>query len=447
MSTQKLSRRDFLRLSAGGASVAFLAACQAVPAASPGAGGSQAPGEQAVEVLYWGHNHEPRVALDAEYIALFMEENPNITVVQETPGEFNTMLPTALAAGTAADLFAHTTSGGYLSEYQRQDAIVPVNFEAFGMDEASFMDMYIEPESTMAGAIFEGELYGIPNEVSIYSLHINNQLFEEGGLDPATDYPKTWSEFTRVAEQLTKREDGQLVQRGALLGWKTPGITSNIFGGQLRQIGGAEVTEDYTQAAINSPEAVRVMEFWKYFNDNGLDGPQYPQDQSQMLLGNVAMWMNTGSWRRSGLLDSGIEYTVYPLPRWEDATSDSGCYIYAYFHMVNARSNPTVQEAAWKLAWELDSHPGEYLDRTGLLQTQKRVVESDPFQNTPFLNVFLEEMTVSHYAPSPPGWGQIVDSLDRMRDRMVEGTAIEATLATAEEEINEILERAWRTAG
>ncbi|MBX3010254.1 MAG: extracellular solute-binding protein [Caldilineaceae bacterium] len=444
MSDHKLTRRNFLRLSAATGAVAALAACQAVPAAPAQEGGSAAaPSAEGVQVLYWAHTFEERVALDKEYIEKFVEENPGITVVQETPGEFNTMLPTALAAGTAGDLFAHTSL--YLSEYFRQGAVIPVQFEAFGTDKAAFLDTYIEPQNTLAGATYEGELYGIPNEVSIYTLHINNTLFAEAGLDPAVDYPKTWQEFTSVAEQLTKRDSsGQLVQRGAMLGWKTAGVCTNIFGGQLHQLGGSPVSADYTQGTIDSPEATQVLEFWKYFADNGLDGPQYVQDQAQMLQGDVAMWMNTGSWRRAGLLDAGIDYTAYPAPRFDNAVNDSGFHVYAYFHMVNSQSKPDVQLAAWKLAAYLASFPGEYLAQTGLLQTKKEVVESTAFKETPFLDVFLDEMTKSVYAPTPPGWRQIVDVLDRMRDGIVEGVSIAEAQSVANEEINTVLDEAWK---
>jgi multiple sugar transport system substrate-binding protein len=443
MSDAKLTRRDFLRLSAGSVAVTALAACQPTPpGGAPAAAGGAAPAGQALEVLYWGHAFEERVALDKVYIEQFMEENPNITVVQETPGDFNTMLPTALAAGTAGDLFAH--SSRYIAEYWRQGAIIPVQFEAFDLDQNSFLDLYIEPGNTLAGAFFDGSYYGIPNEVSIYTLHINNTLFEEGGLDPATDYPKTWTEFQEIAQKLTKRDSsGQLVQRGAMLGWKTAGVCSNIFGGMLHQLGASEVTPDYRQAAINSPEAEKVLEWWNWFNENGVDGPQYPQDQSLMLQGDIAMWMNTGSWRRPGLIDAGIDYTAYPAPRWENGVNDSGFYTYAYFHMVNSRAEPDVQAAAWQLAWFLDSHPSDYLEKTGLLQTKKEVLESAAYTDTPFLNVFLEELTKSVYAPKPPAWSEIVDILDRMRDSVVEGTPIPEALVKASDETDAALTAAW----
>ena len=48
--------------------------------------------------------------------------------------------------------------------------------------------------------------------------------------------------------------------------------------------------------------------------------------------------------------DAKIDYTVKPAPRFADARIDNGFDAYAYYMMVNARSAPAVQKAAWKLA-------------------------------------------------------------------------------------------------
>jgi ABC-type glycerol-3-phosphate transport system substrate-binding protein len=85
------------------------------------------------------------------------------------------------------------------------------------------------------------------------------------------------------------------------------------------------------------------------------------------------------------------------------------------------------------------------LEKTGLLQPQKTIVESTTYQETPFLNVFLDELVKSPYAPTPPGWTQIVAVLDRMRDQVVEGTAVPEALTAASDEIDGILEEAWKS--
>jgi multiple sugar transport system substrate-binding protein len=375
-----------------------------------------------------------------------MEENPHITVVQEVPGDYNNMLATALAAGTAGDLFEQ--SNRFAGQFFLEDAIVPVDYTAFGHDEATFLDLYMEPANTLQGGYFEGELYGIPCELSIYSLHINHGLFQEAGLDPETDWPRTWEEFAAVSEKLVKRDAaGRLVQRGGDFPWQSAGVSQNVFGGQLRQLGGAEVTEDYLSPAINSTEGAKVCQLWKDWVDEGLGGPGYQTARAGFNAGAVAMCPSFGSWARPGILEGGIEYSVRPTPRWEDATVDMGCYTYAYFHMVNARSSDAVKRAAWQLAWYLDSHPVRYLESTGLLQPKNEILGSAVYQNSPFLDVFLDEMLKGRYAPSPPGLMEILDVLVRMRERLAEGMEPPETLEIAEGEIQDILDEAWAALG
>jgi len=442
VTTTNLSRRDFLRISAGGATVAVLAACQ--PAAPQG--GEAAPAQAPREVAYWAHGFEPRVELDKVYIAQFTEENPDITVEYENPGEYSNQWIAAIAAGAGPDLWADWNA--YVGTVFAQGAIAPVEFSAFGMDEAEFMDLYIEPQNTLQGAMFEGSLYGIPNELSIYCTHTNNALWEAANLDPAAGFPPTWEALVPVAETLTQRdEDGRLVQRGFDFRWDSANIMFLCWGAMVRQLGGSEFSEDLRTCTIDSPEAAAALQYWVDIVESGRGGPQYQMERDAFTSGTIAMCSSYGSWARPGILEAGIEYTVHPTPRWENAVNNNGFDMYAYFHMVNSASEPETQLAAWQLAWALDSHPVEYLDQTGLLQPQKVVEESQVFQETPNLQIFLDEMTVSMYSPSIPGFLEVADALARTRDRAaIEGMPIEQSLAQGKEEINKILDEAWNAA-
>jgi multiple sugar transport system substrate-binding protein len=108
--------------------------------------------------------------------------------------------------------------------------------------------------------------------------------------------------------------------------------------------------------------------------------------------------------------------------------------------MVNARSDPDVQAAAWKLAYFLDSHPVDYLVNTGLLQARKDLVESQEYKDTPYIDVYLEQMTTSMYSPRIPRFIEVADVLARARDRsVVEGMAVRESLDIAQGEIDAIL--------
>jgi multiple sugar transport system substrate-binding protein len=415
------------------------AATPAAPAQedAPAAAQENAPAApaQKVTVVYWAHDFMPRVELDKKYIAEFMEQNPDIEVDYEViPADFDAKLRTALAAGTGPDLFAQWN--GDIGTFYAEDAIVPVDFEGLGTSQKEFMDLYVAPENTLQGAMFEGKLYGIPNELSIYGCYANKKLFQEAGLDADKDFPATWEDMVTVAEKLTKRDaDGKLIQRGFDFSWGGSVWMFLEWGAMVRQLGGSELE-------LETPEAEQAMQYWvDWVNKHKLGGPAYWGAQlDDFLAEKVAIECDLGSWARPQIEEAKIEYVVKPVPIWADAKNKNHFDIYAYFHMVNARSAPEVQRAAWKLAAFLDSHPVEYLVSTGLLQARKEVVESPEYKDTPYLDVFLQEMTVSMYSPRIPRFVEVADALARARDRsVVEGMEVKESLVMAQKEIDEIL--------
>ena len=68
-----------------------------------------AQAQDQVSVTLWMHNHAPRVAIDEELIAEFMEENPDIIVDYQVVDDFFTTLQTALASGAGPDVFNQFT--------------------------------------------------------------------------------------------------------------------------------------------------------------------------------------------------------------------------------------------------------------------------------------------------------------------------------------------------
>jgi multiple sugar transport system substrate-binding protein len=415
-----------------------LTACVAPGAAPSGAADAPAAGEK-ITVVYWAHNFEPRVELDKKYIAEFMEQNPNIVVEYEViPADFDAKLRTALASGQGPDLFAQWN--GDTGTFFAEGAIAPVSAESLGLaSQQELMDQYVAPENTLQGAIFDGQLYGIPNEVSIYACYVNKTLFAEAGLDPDADFPATWEQMKEVAEKLTKRDaDGKLVQQGFDFDWGASIWMYLQWGAMVRQLGGSELQPD-------SDEAEKAMQYWvDWATTWELGGPAYWTGQGEdFLAGKVAIKCGLGSWAKPSVEEAGIDYTVKPVPIWENAVSKNHFDIYAYFHMVNSHSAPEVQEAAWKLAYYLDSHPIDYMVNTGLLQPKLELQESAEFQEIPYMDLFLDEMAVSMYSPRVPRFVEVADVLARARDRsVVDGMPVRESLVTAQEEIDAIMAEA-----
>ncbi len=409
-----------------------------------------ASAQEPVTVKLWMHVHPPRVPLDEELLAQFQEENPDIVVEYTTvpDQEWDTALATALAGGGGPDLFNQATFA--IGDFYNQGILAPIDPEAAGYeDQQAIFDAYAFGESLLAGAVFEDTLYGLPTELSTYACYANDDLWEAAGLDPETDFPATWEALRDVAEQLTVRdESGAIVQRGFDFIWSNSIFMLLIFNPMVEQLGGNMIDEVNLTAHIDTPEVRQVLSYWNdWVNTWQLGGPQYTFTRDAFLAGDLAISCDFGNWGVPQMEDAGINYSIHPQPRWEEAVNNNAMATYAYFFMVNAGSPPEVQEAAWRLAGYLTSFPQEYLDVAGLFQPKLDFVESEAFQENEIMPIFLEEMSVSTYHPRIPAFFEVTDSLMRMRDRVVVGGEdMDTVLAETEQEVNDILARAREAA-
>ena len=405
---------------------------------------SSVSAQDPVVVKLWMHNHPPRVPLDEAQIAKFEAENPGIkvefTVVPDQ--EWDTTLGTALASGSGPDLFNQATFA--IGQFYSQGILAPLNPTAAGYaDQAAVYDAYEAGDALLAGATFGDTLYGVPTELSAYACYTNDALWKAAGLDPATDFPTTWEELKDVAEKLTIRdESGALTQRGFDFKWDASIFMLLIFNPMVQQLGGQMIDEVNYTANINTPEVKQVLSYWNdWANTWKLGGAQYTSSRAAFLAGELATDCDGGNWFAPQAEEAGIEYSIHPIPNWQNAVNDNGFANYAYFFMVNSGSSPEVQEAAWKLAGYLTDNPSEYLDVAGLFQAKKDFVASEAFQSNTIMPVFLQELAASTYHPRINGFFEVSDALMRMRDRVVVGGEdIDTVLAEAQDEVTAILE-------
>jgi multiple sugar transport system substrate-binding protein len=401
-----------------------------------------------VTVTVWMHNHAPRVAIDEELIAQFMEDNPDIIVdYQVIESDFFTQLQTALASGAGPDVFNQFTL--FNAQYYAQGMLAPVDPVAMGYE--TIEDVYARygegdvGKTVLAGDTFNGILYGLPTELSNYACYTNDDLWAEAGLDPATDFPATWEGLIDVAKQLTIRDDsGALVQRGFDFNWSANIYMMLHFDPMVQQLGPSMIDEETYTAHINTPEVARVMQYWSdLVNVYELGGPQYTTSRDAFNAGELATECTFGNWGVPGMQEAGINFSIHNIPRFEDAVNDIGFATYAYYLQVNANSPREVQEAGWKLIAYLTSHPDRYLNEAALFQPIAEYTQSEEFANNEIMPVFLDELYRGAYHPRFAGFSEVGDALGRARDRVVlGGEDIETVLQETEDEVNAILDRA-----
>ena len=160
--------------------------------------------DEAVTITAWGHNHGPRVTLDEEMVAAFMEAHPNITVEYEAlPSDYYATLNTALASGAGPDLFNQFTP--FSAQYFLQGILAPVDPAGWGLESIDDVKALYGSgdlaDGMLAGATYDGTLYGIPTEMSAYACYVNLDSWAEAGLDPAEDFPYTYEAMRDVAEK------------------------------------------------------------------------------------------------------------------------------------------------------------------------------------------------------------------------------------------------------
>src|SRR5262245_6679088 len=403
------------------------------------AGGLGRAEAQQVTLKIWMHEHPPRIAIDKAIIAEFEKAHPNIKIQYDVIGtsEYSTKLLTAFASGSGPDVFNQTSA--LVAQYYTSRIMAPVDYAAMGYaDEKALAAVYT---TGLDGIRFGGRVYGIPTEVSNYACYTNNAMWKEAGLDPNKDFPKTWEEFPAVAEKLTQRDaNGVPRRRGFDFNWPSAGAFWNSFNALLQQRGGSLAGEGAYKATFDTPANRRTVQFLvDWANKYRLGGPQYTDSRTDFLGGKLATDCTFGIWGIPQVRDAKIDFTVRPAPRFADATSDNGMNAYAYYMMVNARSSPAVQKAAWSYARYYTDQAARLFAGAGLFVPRQEVAAKATDADS---QVFLNELKKAKFPPRVVGYSQVSDAIFRGRDRMVQGGEPVATvMPELNKELDAILTR------
>lgn len=393
-----------------------------------------------VTVKFWIHDYPPRLSLDQEIITAFESANPDIHIDYEAIpfAELAPKMLTSFAAGTGPDLFNLLSTG--LGQYVNSKFVAPLDLEALGFKSTA--DARATYGVGLDGAMFGDTAFGIPTEVSNFVCTANNELWKAAGLDPAKDAPKTWEDMVGVAEKLTIRDaNGIPTQRGYDFGWGGAIYLWLTFNPMVTQLGGQLVDETTYTAHIDSPEVAKVMQYWAdWANKEKLGGPQYTASRDAFLAKELATDCTFGIWGIPQFKTSQIDYTMFPVPRWNGAVSDNGFDAYYFFLMVNAGSSSDVQKAAWKFAKFYNSYGTRLFAEAGLFTTAPEVLASDAVKNEPAVAFFLRELETAKISPRIAGFDEIGDMLVAGRDRVLNGEDVNLVLSDLQVQVTAALE-------
>lgn len=214
-----------------------------------------------------------------EFIADYMEENPNI-VIQYEPvagSEYMTKLKTSLSSGTAPDICWVDN----WKELFEKDVFEPLD---------SYIDKYgfdIEgqnPSLVQAGS-FEDKIYGLFGWAGVTGIYYNKELFDAANV-PYPENGWTWEECKDAAVRLTSGSGAQ----------KVYGIDTQLdWNGQYEVMmwgNGARIIDENLnfEGVMNSGQMVEALDWYTSFVREGLS----PQSTSLKAAGGGAEMFKSG---------------------------------------------------------------------------------------------------------------------------------------------------------
>jgi len=350
-----------------------------------------------------------------EVIAGFKAATPGVEVEFIPVGKSRdhmAKLATGFAAGSPPDLFI--VNFRRFGQFASRGVLEPLGRrlgERGRFKEADYYAPAIEAFKT------GGALMCVPLNVSSLVVFYNMQHFKDAGLPPPSP-TWTWTDFQRVAKQLTRDTNGDGKTDIYGFGWERTLIRLAPF---IWQAGG-EVVDDLdkpTQLLLTTPQATEALDFIKSFGTNKL-APSLAEHKSEdyeerFARGGISMAINSRRFVSVLRANPALDFDVAPLPRHPRTGSNTTVLHSDGLCMANVSKN---KEAAYKLLEYVTGAQGSaILARTGrTVPALRSAAQSsdflDPNKKPKTSRVFLESIATMRRTPNIATWNEIESKSD-----------------------------------
>jgi len=378
---EKITRRDFLRLSVTGATGAILAACvPATPVVVEKVVKETVVVEQVVrpaEIVWTSWATDTfgmfRVERQAE---LFRQKYPNIIVhIRNVGAGYRERLLTALAAGAGPDVYRICGEDELpfwaASQCEWLDPWLEKQEDSWFWTDDPVKEVY-------DGHRIKGKLWFMPMALDIQTFNINKTLFKEGGVslppmsykDPAYTKEWTYDKYLEAVKALTKfAADGTPIQFGSNVD-PTHFWLHNII---VSKTGRFWMSKDGSKWLGADPD---VTEAIQWLADVRLEHKAAPTPEQaeggafDYVAGRLALEWRYAGWLSYGKKEVGerFDWDVAPLPHWGDGNpglvhepcvwvmnpnSKDKETTWTFFHWL---TGPEGQRVPVELAWSAPLH-------------------------------------------------------------------------------------------
>lgn len=276
----RLSRRNFLSVTAVAAGGAVLAGCHS--------GGATSKQDSLKFSSYLFSDF--KAALQ-KVLALWEQDHPGITLQTEYAGgnDYWTKVQTEVAAGTPpnvgigenASLVSYAKDGVLLS---LDEAIATAKFD-LGKYVDSAVAQYRWADGDLDSGGKGGKMYGLPSDAQGFIFAYNKKMFDDAGVDYPTD-DWTWDDVVDAAKQIADPAQNKW-------GVGAPAMGTLFRGNFVYSAGGSLSTPDFKKSALDSPETVEAYKWvWDLIHTHKVAPHPTPSQNEQVDLfasGRVAM--------------------------------------------------------------------------------------------------------------------------------------------------------------
>ena len=311
-----------------------------------------------ISMMGWGSPLEQQNVESG--LQVFQEANPNISVEWiHVPDEYDTKLKTAIAGGTAPDVFWATN----LQDFVAIGAVKDITADLAADPILGAADYFLEPQETERATV-NGKWFGIGSCWVAPHLYYNTDLLAAAGVEPPSSDPTqawTWDEFLEAGRLLTIDSEGRhpgeegfdidnVAQWG--VSWPTYFIALSAA---IYSNGGYTYGTDYT-SGWGMPESIEAIQrvadlqlvhqiapVPAAFEQMGMDA------WTALATGNVAIIVD-GSWALQDIAKLDFAFGCGVLP----VLVEPATVMLAHCHVISADTDQP--EAAWTLLQYLSSN-------------------------------------------------------------------------------------------
>jgi multiple sugar transport system substrate-binding protein len=410
-------------------------AALAASAATLAATGALAQEARTIQVAT--HYTEEQAAPLLACFDAYEAEHPGITVEHQVTayGDFLQTILTSRVGGTAPDIY--NVYSVWVPQLASAGALEPPP-EAV----ADFIAQGYEP-ATVEAATVNGQLWGIPTELSVYALLYNKNLLAEAGFDAP---PRTWAELREAAEAITRTNDQGNIDVGGYAYGTSVAEGVHPFYAQMFAAGVPPFAEDGRSTNLTSPEAIQILSDQAALFADGITSNATVVDN--FPAGAVGMQVSA-NWNKLGLQEAFGEafadtVGVAPIP----TDGPGGTMLYSFLWAVDATSD--AKEESWDLLQYLStpregglSCTGEAMAALGSFTGNSSDLAIMTEGADEFDRAFIEEVTSGRAVTQPNIWqaAEVDRILRGYIDQAWSGSmGAEDALTAADAEIQAILD-------